>query len=122
MDHGITPSLFEEINQENQDSLLQDSIFDEYGELQHRAVWKLNIFWDPHPTEFGEHAFHTQLHESNYAEDDWKSLRPYFGWQSEQVIQDTYKVRSRFGGTIPHSDYLKKTSSQETCFQYTQEK
>ena len=38
LDHGITPSLLEEINQENDDSLLQDSIFDEYGELQHRAV------------------------------------------------------------------------------------
>ena len=35
-------------------------------------------------------------------------MRLYFGWQSEQVIQDTYKVTSRFGGTIPHSDYLKK--------------
>ena len=42
------------------------------------------------------------------AEEDWKSLRPYFGWQSEQVIKDTYKVTSRFGGTIPRHDYLKK--------------
>ena len=108
LDHGTTPSLLEEINQEHGDSLLHDSIFDEYGELQHRAVQKLNIFWDPHPTESGEHTFHTQLHESNHAEEDWKSLRPYFDWQSEQVNQDTYKVTSRFGGTIPHSDYLKK--------------
>ena len=103
LDHGITPSLLEEINQENDDSLLQDSIFDEYGD---RAVQKGNIFWHPHPTV--EHTFHTQLNESNHAEEDWKSLRPYFGWKSEQVIQDTYKVTSRFGGTIPHSDYLKK--------------
>ena len=108
LDHGITPSVLEEISQDNDDSLLQDSMFDEYGELQHRAAQKLNIFWDPHPTESGEHTFHTQLHESNYAEEDWKSLKPYFGWQSEQVIQDTYKVTSRFGDTIPHSDYLKK--------------
>ena len=55
-------------------------------------------------------SFHTHLHESNHAEQDWKSLRPYFGWQSEQIIQDTYKVTSRFGGTIPHDDYLKKHS------------
>ena len=34
--------------------------------------------------------------------------RPYFGWQSEQVIQNTYKVIPRFGGTIPHHEYLKK--------------
>ena len=35
-------------------------------------------------------------------------MRPYFGRQSEQIIQDSYKVTSRFGGTIPHHDYLKK--------------
>ena len=46
LDHGITPSLLEEINQETDDSLLQDSIFDEFGELQHRVVQKLNVFWD----------------------------------------------------------------------------
>ena len=33
LDHGITPSLLEEFNQDNDDSILQDSIFDEYGEL-----------------------------------------------------------------------------------------
>ena len=71
-------------------------------------VQQLNIFWDSKSTECGEHIFHTHLHESNNAEQDWKSQRPYFGWQSEQVIQDTYRVRSRFGGTIPHHAYLKK--------------
>ena len=64
LDHGITPSRLEEINEDNDHSLLQDSMFDKYGELQHRAVQKLNICWDPHPTESGEHTFHTQLHES----------------------------------------------------------
>ena len=57
LDHGITPSLLEEINQDNDDSLCQDSMIDEYGELQHRAVQKLNIFWDPHPTESGSTLF-----------------------------------------------------------------
>ena len=83
LDHKITPSLLEDINQHSDDSLLQDSIFDEYGDLHHRAIQTLNIFCG-------------------------KSLRPYFGWQSEQVIKDTYKVTSRFGGTIPQHDYLKK--------------
>ena len=87
LDHGITPSLLEEINQDNDDSLLQDSMFDEYGELQHRAVQKMNLVWDPLHTESEEHTFHTQQHERNHAEKDWKSLRPYFGSQSEQVIQ-----------------------------------
>ena len=67
----------------------------------------MNVFYDLESTESGKHTFHTHLHESNHAEQDWKSLRPYFGWQTEKVIQDTYKVTSRFGGTIPHHDYLK---------------
>ena len=71
LDHGITPSLLEEINQESDDSLLQDSIFNEFGEVQRRVVQQLNIFWDSNPTESGEHAFHTHLHESNHADQDW---------------------------------------------------
>ena len=46
LDHGITPSLLEEINQESDDSLLQDSIIDEFGALHHRVIQQLNIFWD----------------------------------------------------------------------------
>ena len=78
-------------------------------------VYQLNIFWDSNPTESGEHTFDTHLHES-HVEQDWKSLRPYFGWQSEQVIQDTYKVTSRFGGTTPHHGYLRNISNQEILF------
>ena len=37
LDHGITPYL-KRINQESDDSLLQDSIFDEFGELHHRVI------------------------------------------------------------------------------------
>ena len=43
LDHEITPSLLEDINQHSDDSLLQDSIFDEYGDLHHRAIQTLNI-------------------------------------------------------------------------------
>ena len=46
LDHEITPSLLEDINQHYDDSLLQDSIFDEYGDLHHRAIQTLNIFCD----------------------------------------------------------------------------
>ena len=108
LDHEITPSLLEDINQHSDDSLLQDSIFDEYGDLHHRAIQTLNIFCDLPSLPPGEPITHAHLHDSNPAEEDWKTLRPYFGWQSEQVIKDTYKVTSRFGGTIPHHDYLKK--------------
>ena len=46
LDHEITPSLLEDINQHSDDSPLQDSIFDEYGDLHHRAIQSLNIFCD----------------------------------------------------------------------------
>ena len=108
LDHEITPSLLEDINQHSDDSLLQDSIFDEYGDLHHRAIQTLNIFCDLPSPPSGEPLTHAYMHDSNPAEEDWKSLRPYFGWQSEQVIKNTYQVTSRFGGTIPQHDYLKK--------------
>ena len=113
MDHGFTPALLDEINQEADDSLLQDSIFDEFGDLQQQVVQHLDVFLDSGPAETGEHTFHAYLHEGNPAEQDWKSLRPYFGWQSEQVIQSTYKVTPRFGGTVPQHDYWKNISSPE---------
>ena len=108
LDHEITPSLLEDINQHSDDSLLQDSIFDEYGDLHHRAIQTLNIFCDLPSLPSGEPITHASLHDSNPAEEDWKTLRPYFGWQSEQVIKNTYKVTSRFGGTNPQHDCLKK--------------
>ena len=65
-------------------------------------------FWNSVPAETGELTFHAYLHESNPAEQDWKSLGPYIGWQSEQFIQRTYKEASRFGRTVPQHDDLKK--------------
>ena len=108
LDHEVTPSLLEDINQHSDDSLLQDSIFDEYGDLHHRAIQTLNIFCDIPSLPPGEPITHAHMHNSNPAEENWKSLRPYCGWQSEQVIKYTYQVTSRFGGTIPQHDYLKK--------------
>ena len=37
-------------------------------------------------------------------------MQAFFGGQSEQVIQNTYKVTSQFGGTVPQHDYLNKDS------------
>ena len=85
LDHEITPSLLEDINQHSGDSLLQVSIFDEYGDLHHRAIQTFNIFCDLPSPPSGEPLTHVYMHDSNPAEEDWKSLRPYFGWQSEQV-------------------------------------
>ena len=70
LNYGITPSLLEEINQESDDSPLQVSIFDEFGELPHRVIQQMNIFWDAKSTESGEDTLHTYLHESNNAEPD----------------------------------------------------
>ena len=87
LDHEITPSLLEDINQHSDDSLLQDSIFVESGDLHHRAIQTLNIFCDLPSLSSGEPLTHAYMHDSNPAEEDWKSLRPYFGWQSEQFIK-----------------------------------
>ena len=54
---GITPALFDEINQEADDSLLQDSIFDEFGDLQQQEVQHLDVFWNSRPAENGELLF-----------------------------------------------------------------
>ena len=62
------------------------------------STWMISGTQDPEET--GKHKFHTHLLQINAAEEDWKSLRPNFGWQSEQVTQNTYKVTSWFGGTV----------------------
>ena len=70
MDHGITPTLLDEVNQEADESLLQDSSFHEFGDLQQQVVVHLEVFWDSSPVETGESTFHAYLHESNPAEQD----------------------------------------------------
>ena len=72
LDHEITPSLLEDINQHSDDSLLQDSIFDEYGDLHHRAIQTLNIFCDLPSLSSGEPLTHAYMHDSNPVEEDWK--------------------------------------------------
>ena len=83
-------------------------MFDEFGDLHQHMVQHLDVFWESSPAETGEHTFHAHLHQSNSVEVDWKSLWLYFGWHSEQVIQNTYNVTSRFGGTVSQHDDLKK--------------
>ena len=77
LDHGITPALLEESHQEADDSLLKDSMFNEFGDLHQQVVQHLDVVWDSSPTETGEHTFHAYLHQSNPAEEDWKSLGPF---------------------------------------------
>ena len=106
LDHCISPALPEKIHQEADDSLLQDFMFDEFGDQQ--VVHCLDVSWDSRPMETGEYSLHAHLHQTNPAEVDWKSLWHYYGWQTEQVIQNTYKVTSKFGGIVPQHDYIKK--------------
>ena len=54
-------------------------MFDEFGDLHQRVVQNLDIFWDSSPIETGEQTFQAHLNQSNPAEEDWKSPRPYFG-------------------------------------------
>ena len=106
LDHCITPALLEKIHQEADDSVPQDSMFDEFGILT-KDWYSTCMFLESVLTETGEHMFHAHLHQSNPAQEDWRSLSPYFGWQSEQVIQNTYKVTSQFRGSVPQYDYHK---------------
>ena len=56
-------------------SLLQDSIFDAYGELHHRDIQTLNSsFCDLPSLPPGEPITHAHMHDSNPAEEDSKSL------------------------------------------------
>ena len=82
-------------------------MFDEFGIFTEEwySTWMFSGI--PSLQSLGAY-FPCPSHQTNPAEVDWKSLRPYFGWQSEQVIQDTSKATSRFGGTVPQHDYLKK--------------
>ena len=65
LDHGIPQSLLEDINQHSDDSLLQDSNFDAYGEPHHRATQTLNsAFCDQPSPPPGESITHIHLHET----------------------------------------------------------
>ena len=66
LDHGIPPSLLEDINQYSDDSLLQDSIFDAYGESHHRDIQTLNSSYCDLPSLPPEEPItHVHLHETN---------------------------------------------------------
>ena len=65
LDHGIPQSLLEDINQHSDDSLLQDSSFDAYGEPHHRDTQTLNSSLCDLPSlPSGEPITHVHLHET----------------------------------------------------------
>ena len=65
LDHGIPPSLLEDINQHSDASLLQDSIFDAYGEPHHRDIQTLTSpFCDLPSLPPGEPITHVHLHDT----------------------------------------------------------
>ena len=65
LDHGIPPSLLEDINQHSDDSLLHDSIFDAYGEPHHRDIQTLNSSYCDLPSlPPGEPITHVHLHDT----------------------------------------------------------
>ena len=75
LDHGIPQSLLEDIDQHSDASLLQDSIFDAYGEPHHRDIQSLNSsFCDLPSLPPGEPITHAHMHDSNSAQEDRKSL------------------------------------------------
>ena len=65
LDHGIPPSLLEDINQHSDYSLLQDSIFDAYGEPHHKHTQNLNNSYCDLPSlPPGEPITHVHLHDT----------------------------------------------------------
>ena len=65
LDHRIPPSLLEDINQHSDDSLLQDSIFDAYGEPHHRDIQTMNSSYCDLPSlPAGEPFTHVHLHDT----------------------------------------------------------
>ena len=65
LDHGIPQSLLEDINQHSDDSLLQDSNSDAYGDPHHRATHTLNSsFCDQPSLPPGEPITYVHLHET----------------------------------------------------------
>ena len=51
---------------------------------------------------------HASVHRRYVEEHDWKQFRPFFGWQSEEVIADTFKHTTRHANVIFDCDTLKK--------------
>ena len=65
LDHGIPPFLPEYITQHSDHSLLQDSIFDAYGEPHHRNIQTLNSSYCDLPSlPPGEPITHAHLHDT----------------------------------------------------------
>ena len=65
LDHGIPQSLFEDINHHSDDSLLQESNFDAYGEPHHKDIQTLNSsFCDLPSLPSGEPITHVHLHDT----------------------------------------------------------
>ena len=65
LDHGIPQSLLEDVNQHSDASLLQDSIFDAYGEPRHRDIQTLNSSYCDLPSQPPvEPITHVHLHDT----------------------------------------------------------
>ena len=65
LDHGIPPSLPEDITPHSDPSLVQDSIFDAYGEPHHRNIQTLNSsYCDLLSLPPGEPITHVHLHDT----------------------------------------------------------
>ena len=98
--------------------------YDTNGEYTDRVVCNLNLLLDlpydhgpDNTTYFSIYADangedptlqHASVHRRYVEEHDWKQFRPFFGWQSEEVIADTFKHTTRHANVIFDYDTLKK--------------
>ena len=98
--------------------------YDTYVEYTDRVVCNLNLLLDlpydhgpDNTTYFSIYADangedptlqHASVHRRYVEEHDWKQFCPFFGWQSEEVIADTFKHTTRHANVIFDCDTLKK--------------
>ena len=105
------------------DGSMETYPYDQYGEYTDRVVCTLNLLLDlPYdhgpdtPSFFSIYAdqhgndptLHASVHKLYKEQYDWKKFRPFFGWQSEDVIADTFKHTTRHGHISFDQDTLKK--------------
>ena len=90
LDHGIPPSLPEDITPHSDPSLVQDSIFDAYGEPHHRNIQTLNSsYCDLLSLPPGEPITHVHLHDTKTSP-NLRLDRPKGEDQPQDVTSDVF--------------------------------
>ena len=126
LDHSYSPTSSDndpDWKHVKTDGSMSNHPYDNYGEYTDRVVCNLNLLLDlpydhgPDDAPFfsiyadaegNDPTLHASVHRRYQEAYDWKKFRPFFGWQSEDVIADTFKHTTRNGSITFDHDTLKK--------------